>query len=211
VLALDIAKTRVQVSPKTILVVGVELISRLMDWTDRNTAVLFGDGAGAVVVGEGDSVKAELVSFDAGTDGQYSDILGLETGGTRRPFSLEEAQKDGHHDVSMNGREVFRQAVKRMSSSTEIVLERAGRLKDEVALVIPHQANLRIIDAVRHKLGLDEELVYVNLDRYGNTGSATVPLAMSEAHHEGRIKPGDLVVLTAFGAGFHWSSAVLQF
>jgi 3-oxoacyl-[acyl-carrier-protein] synthase-3 len=182
-----------------------------MDWTDRSTAVLFGDGAGAVVVGEGDSVKAELVSFDAGTDGQYSDILGLETGGTRRPFSLEEAQKDGHHDISMNGREVFRQAVKRMSSSTEIVLERAGRLKDEVALVIPHQANLRIIDAVRHKLGLDEELVYVNLDRYGNTGSATVPLAMSEAHHEGRIKPGDLVVLTAFGAGFHWSSAVLQF
>lgn len=211
VLALDIAKTRVQATPKKVLVVGVELISRLMDWTDRSTAVLFGDGAGAVVIGEGDLVKAELLSFDAGTDGQYSDILGLETGGTRRPFSLEEAQKDGHHEIAMNGREVFRQAVRRMAASSEIVLERAGRRKDEVALVIPHQANLRIIDAVRRKLGLEKDLVYVNVDRYGNTGSATVPLAMSEAHHEGRIKPGDLVVLTAFGAGFHWSSAVLQF
>jgi len=211
VLALDIAKTRVATRSKTILVLGVEIFSRLMDWTDRSTAVLFGDGAGAVVIGEGDSVRAELLSFDAGTDGQYSDILTLETGGTRRPFSLEEAQKDGHHDVVMNGREVFRQAVKRMSASSELVLERAGRVKDELALVIPHQANLRIIDAVRRKLGLDEDQVYVNVDRYGNTGSATVPLAMSEAYHEGRIKPGDLVVLTAFGAGFHWSSAALQF
>lgn len=211
VLALDIAKTRVQVTTKKILVVGVELISRLMNWKDRSTAVLFGDGAGAVVIGEGDGVKAELLSFDAGTDGQYADILTLETGGTRRPFTLEEAKKDGHHDIVMNGREVFRQAVRRMSAAAENVLERAGRLKDDVALVIPHQANLRIIDAVRKKLNLTEDRVYVNVDRYGNTGSATVPLAMAEAHQEGRIKPGDLVVLTAFGAGFHWSAAALQF
>ena len=211
VLALDIAKTRVQVQPKKILVVGVELISRLMNWKDRSTAVLFGDGAGAVVIGEGDGVKAELLSFDAGTDGQYADILTLETGGTRRPFSMEEAKKDGHHDIVMNGREVFRQAVKRMSSAAANVLERAGRTKDEVALVIPHQANLRIIDAVRNKMGVPEDRVYVNVDKYGNTGSATVPLAMAEAHHEGRIKAGDLVVLTAFGAGFHWSAAALQF
>ncbi len=211
VLALDIAKTRVQAARKKILVVGVELISRLMNWKDRSTAVLFGDGAGAVVIGEGDGVKAELLSFDAGTDGEYADILTLETGGTRRPFTLEEAQRDGHHDIVMNGREVFRQAVRRMSAAAENVLERAGRLKDEVALVIPHQANLRIIDAVRHKLGLSEDQVYVNVDRYGNTGSATVPLAMAEAHQEGRIRAGDLVVLTAFGAGFHWSAAALQF
>ncbi len=211
VLALDIAKTRVQAARKKILVVGVELISRLMNWKDRSTAVLFGDGAGAVVIGEGDGVKAELLSFDAGTDGEYADILTLETGGTRRPFTLEEAQRDGHHDIVMNGREVFRQAVKRMSAAAENVLERAGRLKDEVALVIPHQANLRIIDAVRNRLGLSEDQVYVNVDRYGNTGSATVPLAMAEAHQEGRIRAGDLVVLTAFGAGFHWSAAALQF
>jgi len=211
VLALDIAQTRVQVESKKILVVGVELISRLMNWKDRSTAVLFGDGAGAVVIGEGDGVKAELLSFDAGTDGQYADILTLEVGGTRRPFSLAEAKKDGHHDIVMNGREVFRQAVKRMSSAAANVLERAGRTKEEVALVIPHQANLRIIDAVRNKMGMPEDRVYVNVDKYGNTGSATVPLAMAEAHQEGRIKAGDLVVLTAFGAGFHWSAAALQF
>ncbi|MEE9299368.1 MAG: beta-ketoacyl-ACP synthase III [Acidimicrobiia bacterium] len=211
VLALDVARARVDTATKKVLVVGVEIATRIMNWKDRATAVLFGDGAGAVVIGEGDGVKAELLSFDAGTDGQYADILTLETGGTRRPFTLEEAQRGGHRDFVMNGREVFRQAVKRMSAAAENVLERAGRLKDEVALVIPHQANLRIIDAVRNRLGLREDQVYVNVDRYGNTGSATVPLAMAEAHQEGRIRAGDLVVLTAFGAGFHWSAAALQF
>ena len=211
VLALDVAKTRVQAVAKRILVVGVELISRLMDWNDRSTCVLFGDGAGAVVVGRGEDVKAELLSAAAGTDGSAAGILTLETGGTRRPFTLEEAQKGGQHDIVMNGREVYRQAVHRMSDVAEKVLAQAGRLKEEIALVIPHQANLRIIDAVRSKLGLREDQVYVNVDRYGNTGSATVPLALDQARQEGRIKPGDLVVLTAFGAGFHWAGAVLQF
>ena len=211
VLALDIAKSRVQSASKRVLVVGVEVATRLVSWKDRATAVLFGDGAGAVVIGDGDGVKAELLSFDAGTDGQHADILSLETGGTRRPFSVEEAQRGAHKDLVMNGREVYRQAVRRMSAAAETVLERAGRLRAEIALVIPHQANLRIIEAVRAKLGLGEDQVYINVDRYGNTGSATVPLAMAEAHEEGRIKPGDLVVLTAFGAGFHWSAAALQF
>lgn len=211
VLALDIAKTRVQAAAKRILVVGVELISRLMNWTDRSTCVLFGDAAGAVVVGEGDGVQAELLAAVAGTDGSAAGILTLETGGTRRPFTLEEAQKDGQHDIVMNGREVYRHAVHRMSAAAERVVAQAGRLKDEIALVIPHQANLRIIEAVRSKLGLREDQVYVNVDRYGNTGSATVPLALAEARQEGRIKPGDLVVVTAFGAGFHWAAAALQF
>jgi len=211
VLALDIAKTRVQAVSKRILVVGVELISRLMNWTDRATCVLFGDAAGAVVIGSGAGVKAELLAVTAGTDGSAADILTLETGGTRRPFSLAEAKKGGQHDIVMNGREVYRQAVHRMSEAAEKVLAQAGRLKEEIALVIPHQANLRIIDAVRSKLGLREEQVYVNVDRYGNTGSATVPLALDEARREGRIDPGDLVVLTAFGAGFHWAAAALQF
>jgi 3-oxoacyl-[acyl-carrier-protein] synthase-3 len=211
VLALDIARTRAQTEAKRILVVGVELITRLMNWKDRTTAVLFGDGAGAVVVGWGDDVVAQLVAFDAGTDGSAADILTLETGGTRRPFTLEEAQRDGHRDLVMKGREVFKHAVTRMTASVEKVLQSAGRAKEEIALLIPHQANLRILQAVRDKLGLRDEQVYVNVDRYGNTGSATVPLAMAEARREGRISPGDLVVLTAFGAGFHWSSAVLQF
>ena len=211
VLALDIARTRVQAASKRILVVGVELISRLMDWQDRNTCVLFGDAAGAVVVGRGSDVKAEILSVDAGTDGSAADILTLETGGTRRPFTLEEAQNRGQYDIVMNGREVYRHAVKRMSDAAEKVLAAAGRIKDEVKLVIPHQANLRILETVREKLGLREDQLYVNVDRYGNTGSATVPLALDEARREGRIVPGDLVVLTAFGAGFHWSAAALQF
>lgn len=211
VLALDIAKTRVQAAAKRILVVGVELISRLMNWTDRSTCVLFGDAAGAVVVGKGDGVQAELLAAVAGTDGSAAGILTLETGGTRRPFTLEEAKKGGQHDIVMNGREVYRHAVHRMSAAAERVVAQAGRLKEEIALVIPHQANLRIIEAVRSKLGLRQDQVYVNVDRYGNTGSATVPLALAEARQEGRIKPGDLVVLTAFGAGFHWAGAALQF
>ena len=211
VLALDIARTRVHMASKKVLVVGVELISRLMDWTDRTTCVLFGDAAGAVVVGEGDAVRAEILSASAGTDGSAADILTLETGGTRRPFTLAEAQKGGQHDIVMNGREVYRHAVRRMAEATEKVLELAGRLKADVALVIPHQANLRILETVREKLGLRPEQVYVNVDRYGNTGSATVPLALAEACEEGRIAKGDLVVLTAFGADFHWSAAALQF
>ena len=212
VLALDVAKARIQAAPKRVLVVGVELISRLMDWTDRATCVLFGDGAGAVVMGEGaGEVKAELLTATAGTEGSKAPILTLETGGTRRPFTPEEAAQDGHHDIVMKGREVFVEAVKRMSAAAEEVVEAAGRRLDDVKLVIPHQANLRIIEAVRKKMGLEEDRVYVNVDRYGNTGSATVPLALAGARDEGRIEPGDLVVLTAFGAGFHWSAAALQF
>lgn len=211
VLALDIARTRVQVAAKRILVVGVEVISRIMDWSDRATCVLFGDAAGAVVVGEGDRVRAEIVAADAGTDGSAADILMVETGGTRRPFTLEAAERNEQKQILMNGREVYRQAVKRMSEAAEKVVSMAGRLREEIAVVIPHQANLRIIDSVRAKLGLREEQVYVNVDRFGNTGSATVPLALAEAVSAGRIVAGDLVVLTAFGAGFHWAAVALEF
>jgi 3-oxoacyl-[acyl-carrier-protein] synthase-3 len=211
VLAIDVARSRIQSSSKRVLVVGVELISRLMDWTDRATCVLFGDGAGAVIVGDGDDVKAEILAADAGTDGSAADILTLETGGTRRPFTLEEATRGGHHDIVMNGREVYRHAVRRMSEAADKVVELAGKVRSDIALVIPHQANLRIIDTIRTRMGFDEKQVYVNVDRYGNTGSATVPLALAEAREEGRIAPGDLVVLTAFGAGFHWAAAALQF
>jgi 3-oxoacyl-[acyl-carrier-protein] synthase-3 len=210
VLGVDVARSRVMAGARRVLVVGVELISRLMDWTDRNTCVLFGDAAGAVVVGSGD-VAAEILGGTSGTDGSKAGILTLETGGTRRPFTTEEAAKGGQHDIVMNGREVFREAVRRMSAATEQLLEKIGRAKEDVALVIPHQANLRIIDAVRSKLGVGADKVYVNVDRFGNTGSASVPLALAQAREEGRIAAGDLVVLTAFGAGFHWAAAALQF
>ena len=210
VLGMDIARSRIQQTSKKVLVVGVELISRLMDWTDRTTAVLFGDGAGAVVMTSGD-VVAEVLAVSAGTDGSKAGILTLETGGTRRPFTLEAAQNDGHHDVVMKGREVFREAVHRMIAASEEVLAQANRSLNEVSLVIPHQANLRILEAVRTRMGLSEDQVFVNLHEYGNTGSATVPLGLWQAREEGRIAPGDLVLLTAFGAGFHWAAALLQF
>lgn len=210
VLALDIARSRVIAGDRRVLVVGVELLSRLIDWHDRNTCVLFGDAAGAAVVGRGPAV-VEMLAATAGTDGTKGDILGLQTGGTRLPFSEEIASKGLHKHLVMHGREVFREAVVRMTRCSLEVLERAGYSIDDVALVVPHQANLRILDAVRDRLGVSEARVFVNVDEYGNTGSASVPLALWEAREQGRIEPGDLVLLTAFGAGFHWSALLLRF
>jgi 3-oxoacyl-[acyl-carrier-protein] synthase-3 len=208
--AIDVARARIAFEPKNILVVGVELISRLISWEDRATCVLFGDGAGAVVMGPGEG-KATLIDVISGTDGSKADILTLQTGGTRHPFTVESAAAGDHQRLEMKGSEVFREAVRRMSSVTLELLERIDRPLSDVALLIPHQANKRIIDAVGHKLGIEEDKVFVNVDRYGNTGSATVPLGLWEAYEEGRIQPGDLVMLTAFGAGFHWASAAMQF
>lgn len=208
--ALDVARARSTVDPKRILVVGVELISRLLSWKDRGTDILFGDGAGAVVV-EPDGGRAELLGFVAGTDGSKSDILTLGVGGTRRPFTSEVAATGDHQRLVMDGHEVFKSAVRRMSGAVQDVLEKIGCSVEDVAWLIPHQANERIITAVGNRLKIDPAKVYVNVDRYGNTGSASVPLALSEAVHEGAISPGDLVVLVAFGAGFHWSAAALRF
>ena len=210
VLGLDIGMARLAQKSRKILVVGVELISRLMDWEDRATCVLFGDAAGAVVLAESEDA-VELLAATSGTDGAHTDILARFTGGTRRPFSLELAQERGHLDLAFNGREIFRQAVKRMTAAAGEVLEEAGKSADEVALVIPHQANRRILDSVAKSLGLAPDQMFVNIEEYGNTGSASVPLALHQARQEGRIAPGDLVLLTAFGAGFHWSAALLQF
>ena len=209
VLGLDLARSRAR-EGRRVLLVGVELLSRLIDWKDRSTCVLFGDAAGAALVGEGDRA-ARIVSATAGTDGSRSDILGRRVGGTRHPFTLEMAQRGEHVGVQMNGREVFKEAVRRMSAAVHDVLRRAGRALEEVALVVPHQANLRIIDAVGRKLRLPGGRVFVNVQDYGNTGSASVPLALRHALDQGRIAPGDLVVLTSFGAGFHWAAALLEF
>ena len=208
--ALDVARARITVDPKNILVVGVELISRMISHEDRATAVLFGDGAGAVVLGP-NKARAEVLDVVSGTDGEYAEILTLAAGGTRNPFNRESLLSGDYNRVIMDGRRVFTEAVRRMSEAASEVLERIGRVKDEVALVIPHQANLRIIDAVRKKIDIAKEKVYVNVHEYGNTGSATVPFAMYEAIEKGVIKTGDLVVLTAFGAGFHWAAAAVQF
>jgi 3-oxoacyl-[acyl-carrier-protein] synthase-3 len=208
--ALDVARARISFSPKKVLVVGAELITRLIDWTDRSTAVLFGDGAGAVVLGP-DPGRARIIDVVTGTDGSAAGILTLAAGGTRNPFNRRTLESGEYNRLVMDGRRVFTEAVNRMSEAVTEVLQRIGSTVEDVALVIPHQANLRIIDAVRKRLGVDRDRVYVNIHEYGNTGSATVPFAMWEGVESGRIREGDLVVLTAFGAGFHWAAAALQF
>lgn len=210
--ALDVARARIAFHSKNVLVVGVELITRLIDMTDRNTAVLFGDGAGALVMGPaGRAGKASMVEALSGTDGSKTGILNVFAGGTRRPFNRDLLESGEHLRLVMNGQEVFRNAVARMSATVKELLQRMGKTAEDVALVIPHQANRRIIDAVRKNLGIGRDNVFVNIQEYGNTGSASVPLALCEAHASGRIRRGDLVMLTAFGAGLHWAGAALQF
>jgi 3-oxoacyl-[acyl-carrier-protein] synthase-3 len=208
VMGLDVARSRIFFEPKTVLVIGVELITRMISWKERETCVLFGDGAGAVVLGPAGG-DAELLAVVSGTDGAMTGILTLDVGGTKNPFDPD--NPEGHDHLEMHGSEVFKQAVHRMSTATTDVLDRIGATADDVDLVIPHQANKRIIDAVARRLGVDSERVFVNVDRFGNTGSASVPLALWEARRDGCIGPGSLVVLTAFGAGFHWAAAAIRF
>ena len=204
-LALDIARSRIRDRDRRILVVAVELITRLMNWDDRNTCVLFGDAAAAAIVGKGPKAM-EIVAATAGTDGSKNDILAVEIGGTRTPFTVE----GGRQELVMKGREVFKEAVEHMSAAAHEVLAQAGVGMRDIALLVPHQANLRILEAVRNELKLPPEKVVINVQEYGNTGSASVPLALWEARQQGRIKPGDLVLLVSFGAGFHWAGMLLR-
>jgi len=208
--ALDVARARLLLAPRTILIIGVELISRLMSWEDRSFCILFGDAAGAMIMGP-DTGKAELLHVVTGTDGSQADILTLKTGGTRHPFNAEALASGAYNHLDMDGGRVFREAVRRMAGSVADVLDYIDESIENVSLLIPHQANKRIIDAVGHKLKLSSESVYVNVQDYGNTGSATVPFATWEAVNKGLITSGDLVLLTAFGAGFHWAAAALRF
>ena len=210
--ALDVARARIHLDPKKVLVIGVEMITRMIDLKDRSTAVLFGDAAGAVILGPPSSNgRPQLIDALAGTDGSKTEILTLTAGGSRLPVTQELLDANEHKHLVMQGQEVFRNAVTRMTESIEQILGRIDKTLDDVAMVIPHQANKRIIDAVRRKLGVSEQAVYVNVDVYGNTGSASVPLALWEAESKGLINSGDLVILTAFGAGFHWAAAAVQF
>ncbi|MFP3915629.1 MAG: 3-oxoacyl-ACP synthase III family protein, partial [Actinomycetota bacterium] len=209
--AIDVARSRIATHPKRILVVGVELITRLISWKERETCVLFGDGAGAVVMGPAGGARPCLLDVVSGTDGSRASILTLGTGGTKHPFDQLAIDTGSYNHLEMNGREVFREAVKRMTASAREVLHRVGSSLADVALIIPHQANQRIIDAVAKTLGVESDRVFSNIASYGNIGSATVPFALWQARSEGRIHPGDLVVLAAFGAGFHWAAAAIEF
>jgi 3-oxoacyl-[acyl-carrier-protein] synthase-3 len=207
-LGLDLARSRIG-DDRRILVIAVELITRLMNWRDRNTCVLFGDAAGAAVVGRAAGAM-EILAATAGTDGSKAGILGREVGGTRKPFTPERAANGEYLEVVMRGREVFKEAVQRMTAAAREVLSAAGVDAGDLALVVPHQANLRILQAVQKALDVPPEKVFINVSEYGNTGSASVPLALWEARRNGRCAAGDLVLLTAFGAGFHWAATLLR-
>jgi len=192
----------------TVLLVGVETLSRIVDYTDRNTCVLFGDGAGAVVLkacAPGDG----LLAIDMHSDGQLGDVLEVAAGGSRLPASAETV-RDHKHFIAMRGKKLFPFAVRSMDESLRIVLDQAGLVADDLDLVIPHQANQRIIDAVRERLGLSEEKLVANIQRYGNTSSASIPISLDEVVRSGRLKPGDHLGLCAFGGGATWGAALVR-
>jgi 3-oxoacyl-[acyl-carrier-protein] synthase-3 len=185
------------------LVVGGDVLSRILDWTDRSTLVLFGDGAGAVVLEKVD--RGGFLGFELGADGGGGIHLSLPGSGSRR---MEDASRNGY--VHMNGREVFKFATRVLVSSARDVLEECGVKVEEVDVYIPHQANVRIMDHAAQKLGIPRERMVVNVDRYGNTSSGSIPLALADAQQEGRLKKGDLVLMTGMGAGLTWGSALME-
>jgi 3-oxoacyl-[acyl-carrier-protein] synthase-3 len=193
-----------------VLIVGAETLSRILDYTDRQTCVLFGDAAGAVVLG---AARGEdppgLLAWDLGCDGSAAELIQMRAGGSRLPTSAATVAA-GEHWVRMDGAEVFRRAVRLVVASASATLERAGVGAERVDLFVPHQANARIIAAAAQRLGLGPERVAVNIDRYGNTSAASVPLALTEAADAGRLRDGDLVLFSAIGAGMAWASALLR-
>ena len=195
-------------SAKNALVIGSETLSRFIDWKDRNTCILFGDGAGAFVL-QASQEPGGLLSAVMGSDGSGGDLLIIPAGGSHAPASAETV-KDGLHYIQMNGREVFRFATRVMGQATREALEKAQVPLEDIHLIIPHQANKRIIEAAVRYLNVPMERVYINLDRYGNTSTASIPIATCEALQEGRLKPGDKVVFVGFGAGLTWGAAVAQ-
>jgi 3-oxoacyl-[acyl-carrier-protein] synthase-3 len=189
------------------LIVGGDVLSKLMDWTDRSTAVLFGDGAGAVVLER--VPDGGFLGFELGADGSGGPQLYLPAGGSRTP-TTEESVAEHQHFVKMNGREVFKFATRVLVTSAESVLTECGRTIDDVDVYVPHQANVRIIEHARQRLGIPQERTVVDVDRYGNTSSGSIPLALSDAKADGRLHEGQLVLMTGMGAGLTWGSALIE-
>jgi 3-oxoacyl-[acyl-carrier-protein] synthase-3 len=193
VYGLVVAQGMLRSGAKRVLLIGAETLSRITDWDDRKTAVLFGDGAGALVL-EATDGQGSMLSWDLGSDGSLNHLLYADLGGY----------------LWMDGKEVFRRAVRIVVDSAKKVIDEAGITTDDLALIVPHQANLRIIQAVCQRLGLPEERAAMVIERYGNTSSASIPLALVDALEHDRVKDGDLLLLTGFGAGMTWASAVLR-
>jgi 3-oxoacyl-[acyl-carrier-protein] synthase III len=189
------------------LVVGGDVLSRILDWSDRGTAVLFGDGVGAVVLER--VPEGGFLGFELGADGSGGPQLYLPAGGSRTPATAESVAERLHF-VQMNGREVFKFATRVLVSSAEAVLAECGRTIDEVDVYVPHQANVRIIEYATEKLGIPKDKVVIDVDRYGNTSSGSIPLALVDARREGRLQPGRLVLMTGMGAGLTWGSGLIE-
>ena len=193
------------------LIIGAEKLSAMVDWSDRNTCVLFGDGAGAAVLGRRPAERPGrgILGSYMGSDGDYCQILGVPGGGTRCPVTPENFDQR-LNTIKMLGKETFKQAVSAMTSASLEVLDRTGLTLEDIACIIPHQANVRIIDAIRERLKVPADKFFMNLDRTGNTGAAAVAIALDEAHRSGRIKAGDKVLMVVFGSGLTWASMVVE-
>ncbi len=194
---------------KRALIIGSEKLSSVTDWTDRTTCVLFGDAAGAAVLHKVDQPGIGILGSDLGADGEFADNLYISAGGSKRPADAQSVAERAHC-IRMNGREVFKSAVRVMETVAREMMEQHNLTPDQINLVIPHQANIRIIESLASNLKVPMERVYVNLDRYGNTSSASIPLALDEARRAGRIKPGDLTLLVAFGAGLTYGATLIR-
>lgn len=196
----------------TALIIGAEKLTGMVNWSDRNTCVLFGDGAGAAIVRrvtEDDKDPTTVLSTVLGSDGRLTDILSVPGGGSAVPITPDNADQR-LNTIHMQGREVYKHAVTKMCESCELAIARAGLKPSDISKVIPHQANVRIIEAILHRLGLPMEKAFLNLEKYGNTSAAAIAIALDEANRSGAIKKGDYVLLVAFGAGLTWASSVVK-
>lgn len=209
VYALSIAKSFVASGAmKTVLVVGTECLSKITDYTDRSTCILFGDGAGAVIVQRGNG-RREIITTHLGSDGSQAELLMLPAGGSRLPTSHETIESRSHY-IRLKGKELFKVAINNMVDViTKTVAENNMKIED-IDLIIPHQSNIRIIEAAMDRLKLPRKKAYINIDRFGNTSSASIPIAIDEIDKGGMLNPGDSVLLVAFGGGLTWSSSIIK-
>jgi 3-oxoacyl-[acyl-carrier-protein] synthase-3 len=206
---LAIARAMIMIGQmKIVLVVGAELLTRITDWSDRNTCVLFGDGAGAAIVTASDEPGGIINTYIKG-DGSLAHLLQIPHGGTRVPLTAENIN-DPNRFIQMNGPEIFKSAVKAMGEAATKILEICNITSDDISLMIPHQANIRIIEATARRIKLPMDRVFVNIHKYGNTSAASIPIALDEAVRSGRVKKGDKIVLVAFGAGFTWGATLIE-
>jgi 3-oxoacyl-[acyl-carrier-protein] synthase-3 len=194
---------------KNALIIGAEKLTSIVDWEDRATCVIFADGAGASVLTPSNG-QSKLMAFDMGTDGSYGQELLIPAGGSKMPASIETVTNK-MHSIKMNGNTIFKVAVNKMRETFTKSMEKAGVTVEDITLLIPHQANLRIIDALRSFLRLPKEKVYVNIDRYGNTSAASIAIALNEVNEQGLIHRGDIIGFAAFGGGLTWGSAIIRF